>query len=668
MNKRFYARLAAQNIQKNGKFYKPYLLTIVGTVAAFYMMSATTDPAGVIGLNNGSFAALETILNLGVIVVGLVSAAFLLYTNSFLQKQRGREFGLYSILGMSKKNITHMLLWETVYGAILGVGGGLVVGVLFNKLMLLLLCRVTGLSMAGPFVYGRCLIVTAVVFMALLLIIFLINSGRVHVSQTVTLLRSRSSGEREPKARWFLALLGLGCLGAGYYIAIATTSPLQALLLFFVAVLLVIAGTFLLFLAGSVAVLKLLRKNKRYYYQTRHFVAVSGLMYRIRRNAAGLAILCILSTAVLVMVSTTTSLYGGMEDMLDTAYPWDVEVYCATDAPETWSPDMDSVLDYVTSQGYHPENIQSYRLLSVSGLAVDGGFSTDLTALSYGWEVDGVSAIFLVPASDYGAVIGQEIDLAEGEVVLSGYEGDTVNMLGLTLDVVGTLPDSVLTEMFTAGYAMVDTVTAVVSEADFYRIFALQQAVYGDAASWIQSCCHFDLPAGEDMAACEAAARTALNALVETGAVTDYGGDNRVEKKESLLNFYGGLLFLGIFLGLLFLGCTVCIIYYKQMSEGYEDQGRYEILQKVGMSQKEIAQSIRSQVLLVFFLPLGTAVLHTVVACPMLLRLMKALYLSNVSLFLVCAAISVGVFTLIYTLVYTVTAKTYYRLVSPSAA
>jgi putative ABC transport system permease protein len=255
-------------------------------------------------------------------------------------------------------------------------------------------------------------------------------------------------------------------------------------------------------------------------------------MYRMRRNAAGLAILCILSTAVLVMVSTTTSLYGGMEDMLDTAYPWDVKVYCATDDPETWSPDMDSVLDYVTSQGYHPENIQNYRLLSVSGLAVDGGFSTDLTALSYGWEVDGVSSIFLVPASDYGAVIGQEIDLTEGEVVLSGYEGDTVNMLGLTLDVVGTLPDSVLTEMFTAGYAMVDTVTAVVSEADFYRIFALQQEAYGDAASRMQSCCHFDLPAGEDMTACEAAARTALNALVETGAVTACGGDNRVEKRK----------------------------------------------------------------------------------------------------------------------------------------
>jgi putative ABC transport system permease protein len=265
-------------------------------------------------------------------------------------------------------------------------------------------------------------------------------------------------------------------------------------------------------------------------------------------------------------------------------------------------------------------------------------------------------------------VIGQQIDLAEGEVVLSGYEGDTVNMLGLTLDVVDTLPDSVLTEMFTASYAMVDTVTAVVSEADFYRIFALQQAAYGDAASWMQSCCHFDLPAGEDLAACEAAARGALNAQAETAAITDYGGDNRTEAKESLLSLYGGLLFLGIFLGLLFLGCAVCIIYYKQISEGYEDQGRYDIMQRVGMSQQEIAQSIRSQVLLVFFLPLGTAVLHMAVACPMLLRLMRALYLSNVSLFLVCAAISVGVFALIYTLVYTITARTYYRIVSPAAA
>jgi putative ABC transport system permease protein len=330
---------------------------------------------------------------------------------------------------------------------------------------------------------------------------------------------------------------------------------------------------------------------------------------------------------------------------------------------------MDSVLDYVTSQGYHPENIKEYRRLAVAGLAVDGGFSTDLIALSYGWEVENVCEIFLVPASDYGSVIGQEIDLAEGEVVLSGYEGDTVNMLGLTLDVVGTLPDSVLTEMFTASYSMVDTVTAVVSESDFYRIFALQQAAYGNAASWVNCYCHFDLPAGADMAACEAAATAheALNAQAETAAITDYGGDNRDESRKDLMSLYGGLLFLGIFLGILFLGCAVCIIYYKQISEGYEDQGRYDIMQRVGMSQQEIAQSIRSQMLLVFFLPLGTAVLHMGVACPMLLRLMRALYLSNTSLFLLCAAISVGVFALIYTVVYTITARTYYRIVSPAA-
>ena len=676
MNNRFYLRLAAQNLRKNRKFHLPYLLTIIGTVASFYMLSAAADPEGI--QNMTGFSAVQEILRLGAVVIGLVSAAVLLYTNSFLMKQRSREFGLYSILGMSKNNITRTLFWETVYTAILGIGGGLLTGVIFNRLMLMLLSRIIGVEKTIPSLYGAVAVRTALIFACFLLATFVINSGRVHLNQPVALLREKSAGEREPKARWLLALLGAVTLGGGYYIAITTVSPLRAILLFFVAVLLVIAGTFLLFLTGSTAILKFLRSRKRYYYKTRHFIAVSGLLYRMKRNAAGLAIICILSTAVLVMISSTVSLYSSIEEQIDEAFPREVMVYVRSFEPEKWQPDAETILGYALDSGFHPDNVQTYEILGTSGLLVDGGFSSDQNSPFYSSlddyeKLSRIENIFILTPENYLSACGESISPEAGQVWMyndDGLEGD-VDFFGHTLTVVGALEENDFIRFTERGSSFngVKTTMLVVTEEDYEALYALQKAAYGEYASETEVHVNFDLP--YDLPA-DVSGRYIQSALSdgfirdcsELGVAHTHNISERESTEMDYRSLYGGLLYLGIFLSVLFLAGTVLIIYYKQISEGYEDENRFEIMQKVGMSRPEIAGSIRSQMLLVFFLPLGTAMLHMAVASPMIVRMLRSFSFTNTTLFLLCVGASVAVFALIYTAVYAVTAKTYYGIVS----
>lgn len=659
MNKWFYPRLAAQNLRKNGTFFRPYLLAVMGVTAGFYMIVSTAHIESFAGLSE--FGALESILKLGIIIVGLVSALFLLYTNSFLMKQRGREFALYAVLGMSKRNIARMLFHETVCTAALGAGGGLITGIVFDRLFLLLLCRLLGVSYDGPLAYGDCAAITAAFFLILLLIIFLINSGKVGLSQPVALLYVKNTGEKELKARWLLALLGLVFMGAGYYIAIATQSPLQALVLFFGAVLLVIAGTFLLFLAGSVTLLKLLRKIRRYYYKTRHFVSVSTLMYRMKRNAAGLAIICVLSTAVLVMISSTVTLYAGIKDTVYTRYPRQVMTMAAGRDVEITSEDL---LQSAEEAGFHPQNVMTYRALTTFGLLTDEGLSCDQTVMASGWDIENdVKQLFLLPVSDYEVLTGDTAALAPGRMLAAGkYTAlpEASEVFGIPMTIVGEVQSNDAASVFENEYAMLDCVILVVTEEDFSAMYAAQNEAYGENAGEIEHHANFDLSEGESANACAEAVR---NGIVRRGSVTTNIG-SREGVEESMHTLFGGLLWLGLFLGALFLAGTVLIIYYKQISEGYEDRERFDILQKVGMTRPEVAGVIRSQVLLLFFMPLITAIMHMAAATPMILRLLRAFQFTNTAMFLWCVAICAAVFALIYTAVYALTAKNYYRIVS----
>lgn len=659
MNKRFYPRLAAQNLQKNHTFFRPYLFSVVGVVAGFYMMATTTHMESIAGL--ADYGSLEAILNLGLVVIGIVSAFFLFYINSFLMKQRGREFALYAVLGMSKRNIARMLFHETIYTALIGIGGGLIAGIVFDRLFLMILCKLMRIIYTGPLVYGDRAALTAMFFAMLLLLVFFINLGKIGLSQPVALLYAKNTGEREPKARWLVALIALICLGAGYAISITTRSPLQALLLFFIAVLLVIAGTLLLFLAGSVTLLKLLKKNKRYYYRTRHFVSVSTLMYRMKRNAVGLGIICILSTAVLVMISSTATLYASIQDMISDKYPRQIMAMAADKETPITSSDL---VESAEQAGYHPQNVMTWRALVTSGLLTENGFSCDQTIEATGWEIEnGVKQLLLLPVSDYEALTGETTELADGQMLLRSQHTAlpaSMEVFGLPMTVVGEAQQNPAARAFESDYAIVDTVTLVVTETDFQTLYETQKAAYDGYASGIEHHANFDLPDEEDADDCVRKMHDEI--VIRGGGSSDIGTAAAMER--SMQTIFGGLLWLGIFLGVLFLAGTILIIYYKQVSEGYEDRERFNIMQKVGMTRPEVAGAIRSQVLLMFFLPLGMAVLHMAAATPMILRLLRTFQFTNTTLYIWSVGICAAVFALIYTAVYAVTARTYYKIVS----
>ena len=659
MNKRFYPRLAAQNLRKNRTFFRPYLFAVVGVVAGFYMMATTTHMESIAGL--ADYGSLEAILNLGLVVIGIVSAFFLFYINSFLMKQRGREFALYAVLGMSKRNIARMLFHETINTALIGIGGGLIAGIVFDRLFLMILCKLMRIIYTGPLVYGDRAALTAMFFVMLLLLVFFINLGKIGLSQPVALLYAKNTGEREPKARWLLALIGLLCLGAGYAISITTRSPLQALLLFFIAVLLVIAGTLLLFLAGSVTLLRLLKKNKRYYYRTRHFVSVSTLMYRMKRNAVGLGIICILSTAVLVMISSTATLYASIQDMISDKHPRQIMAMAVDKENPITSSDL---VESAERAGYHPQNVMTYCGLVTSGLLTENGFSCDQTIEATGWEIEnGVKQLLLLPVSDYEALTGETTELADGQMLLRSRHTAlpaSMEVFGLPMTVVGEAQQNPAVRAFESDYAMVDTVTLVVTETDFQTLYETQKAAYDGYASGIEYHANFDLPAEEDADDCVRKMHDEI--VIRGGGTSDIGTAAAMER--SMQTLFGGLLWLGIFLGVLFLAGTILIIYYKQVSEGYEDRERFNIMQKVGMTRPEVAGAIRSQVLLMFFLPLGMAVLHMAAATPMILRLLRTFQFTNTTLYIWSVGICAAVFALIYTAVYAITARSYYKIVS----
>ena len=576
MGKRgFYPRLAAQNIRKNSRFYTPYLLTGVFCAAMLYTMYFLNGNEGVSKMSGSVYVL--TFLWLGIGVVTIFSAIVMLYTNSFLMKRRRKEIGLYNVLGMEKRHIARFMAWETVYAALISIVGGIVLGVLLSKLALLLLCRILRAGVPFGFeVSGFGMGATAVTFVVIFFLCLAGNLRRVGASRPVELLRSESEGDREPKTRWGLAVVGAVCLGAGYVMALTVKDAIAALGLFFVAVLLVIAGTYCLFTAGSIAALKALRRNKKYYYQTRHFTAVSGMLHRMKRNAAGLASVCILSTMVLVTVSTTVSLYLGTEEVLDRMYPRDYNVVMF-EADENA---MESALRAVAALDEENEGAE------FTDIAYVRYYQGDKDALSANQECcDALKA-----APENGALVW-----AKG------------NEDGLPTVYVG---------------------------------FNVKGQVDGDDV-WNGVLEGMD---GE---------YTYRSAYVSS----------RAANAEEVYAMDGGFFFMGLYLGALFLMATVLIIYYKQLSEGYEDAGSFRIMQRLGMSQAEVRGSIHSQIMIVFFLPLLAAAVHIAFAFNMIVKMLYVFSLSNTGLFAVCTLGTLLVFAAIYAFVYAVTARAYYRIV-----
>ena len=570
----FYPRLAARSLRLNGKFYLPYLLSGAVSAAMLYDILFLNMNTGVARMKGAN--AVQGLLGFGAMVVAIFSLILILYTNGFLMKRRQKELGLYNILGMEKRHLARLLFWETVYSVLICILGGLLLGILLSKLFLLLLCTVMRVDVVFGFeVPQEAVLYTCIGFGAIFLLTYLLNLLRLGRVKPIELLKGSETGEREPKTKWLLAILGVLTMGAGYYLSFTVQDPVNALILFFLAVVLVIVGTYCLFAAGSIALLKALRRNKKYYYQTKHFTAVSGMLHRMKRNAAGLATVCILSTMVLVTISTTVCLYMGVSEILSRMYPRDVQTLVNHGSPEDL-PKIKAVYER--------------------------------KAAEYGVEMENFAALcFYAPATDY---MNNRTDI---DPYLARANG---------ADVVGDPADGPM------------------------RVYV--------------GC---DLPEDADASLFAAAVEVAVG----TGDLDLSSGwvftDDSRSGREDFWASLGGFFFIGSFLGSLFLMAAVLIVYYKQISEGYEDARSFLILQQVGMTQNEVKASIRSQVSTVFFLPLLAAACHTAGAFPMTRKLLLLFGLSNTNLFALCSAVTFLVFAVTYYLIFRLTAREYYRIV-----
>lgn len=660
-----FPRLAWQNIGKNRRFFFPYILTGIAAVAMFYILCYLTTDEGVTQMPGT--AEVRLIMNMGIIIIGLFSAVFLFYTNSFLIKRRRKELGLYSILGMEKRHICRVMAWENLFVALLSIGAGLAAGIVLSKLMLLVFMKL--LRFPVPFGFSVSLgglKLCAFVFAGIYLLTTLANIISVGRSSPMELLRGGSVGEKEPRTKMLLTIIGVLTLGAGYVIAIKTESPLEALTYFFVAVLLVIVGTYCLFAAGSIAVLKLLRANKSYYYKANHFAAVSGMLYRMKRNAVGLANICILSTMVLVTVSTTVCLYFGAEEAIDNQYPHDISIWLSTSENlEGNARHIQDVLDRdAADSGLDIARADGHFELSFS-VVMDGH---QLQPMEYNNEfADRAAYLTVYTARGYEAAYGQALELEKGQVYFGGDGVDgsweTVIVAGIGYSVKGQINDVSSAENMSSAYNY--CVLVVPELDDMLELDAAQKAVYQDYASQLRWCYWLDLEGrSQDTSAMyETMLEDFRQVMDSISGEKSYSTISRQAATESLYAIYGGFLFLGIFLGTLFLMAAASIIYYKQISEGYDDRERYVIMQKVGMSQQEVKASISSQILTVFFLPLVMAMIHIAAAFKMITRLLEVFSLTNVSLFAMCCLGTALAFAVVYVVIYLLTARTYYQIV-----
>ena len=659
-----YTKLAITNIKNNRQFYFPYLLTGIITVAMFYIMCALESNPGIQSMPGAKDLGL--ILRLGIGVIGIFAVIFLFYTNSFIIKRRKKELGIYNILGMEKRHIAKILSKEAFFTAIIAIGGGLVTGVLFHKLACMLLYRMIGFNGGITFSFSKKgVMITAILFAIVYLLTYIYDLFQVQLANPIELLQSGNKGEREPKTKAIMAVLGVLCLGTGYFIAITTKNPIKALTLFFVAVILVIIGTYLLFTAGSIALLKILRRNKGYYYQTKHFTSVSGMIYRMKQNAVGLANICILSTMVLVAVSTTVSLYVGVEDIMKERYPNEINIRAYYD---TGAPAEDSIAPIVEKSvkesGRKIRHEEDYLELYFAAIKDQGQYSLDKEKVKTAG--DRVSGFVVLTREDCKKKYNEEIpELAENEVALFTIKKTDMDTLVLENRSyhVKEIKQFENTEDFETIADMMDEYYYVIVNdvQDMERLWQLQKDIYQENSSSISRQVRLDIDGdSEQKKECFENIKTALEPEQAKARILI---DSRQSNLDEFYQIYGGFLFLGLFLVILFLMITVLIIFYKQISEGYDDKERFSIMEKVGMSNDEVKATIRSQVRTVFFLPILMAAIHVGMAFPMIKRLLSLFGLSNTALFTGCMAGTILVFTLIYLLVFLKTSKTYYKIV-----
>lgn len=673
-----YPKLAWQGIRKNAETYLPYLLMGILMVGVSYIMNYLTRPALMGALSMGGTTLM--VLQMGKIVISVFSVIFLYYCNSFLIRRRMKEFGLYNILGMGKGNIARVMLWETLLTALLVFAGGLLLGLSLSRLVEMALINLLHADYTVPMelFYPDGVTWVLLLFGGIYVLILLANLLRMRLSNPVALLKSENTGEKPPKANWFFGLIGLLILLSAYYVAAVSQSPLEALIFFFIAVLMVIVATYLLLVSGSVTLCRMLRRNKRYYYQTRHFISVSAMAYRMKRNGAGMATICILCTMVLVILTSTVCLYGGTDSMVDAICPQDINLTIgleARDGEENWKR-LDAMqqmaLDVTEEMGLTPENITSQRALVATGKVQNGdyGIITDADSLKAN-----VLELTVYPLSVYEQATGETVTLADRELLYASFKtNETFSSMSFygsapyrMIHAEKELPKRLLSADYRSAWGCLVVFT---NDAEAFRseIMALVGEKSGEAMMMDRLALHFDLDSEADTDTQEKLVKTLRSEAMKLTGKDFYGMsslsvDTRALCRRDYLSFFGGLFFLGMVLGPLFSIAAVLIMYYKQICEGYEDAERFAVMRKVGLTDAEIRRSVNSQVLTVFFAPLLMAGLHMLFAMPMIRLILGAFGLHNDSLFY---GIGIGcyvVFAVIYALMYLLTSRRYYRIV-----
>lgn len=673
-----YPKLAWQGIRKNAETYLPYLLMGILMVGVSYIMNYLTRPGLMGALSMGGTTLM--VLQMGKIVISVFSVIFLYYCNSFLIRRRMKEFGLYNILGMGKGNIARVMLWETLLTALLVFAGGLLLGLSLSRLVEMALINLLHADYTVPMelFYPDGVTWVLLLFGGIYVLILLANLLRMCLSNPVALLKSENTGEKPPKANWFFGLIGLLILLSAYYVAAVSQSPLEALIFFFIAVLMVIVATYLLLVSGSVTLCRMLRRNKRYYYQTRHFISVSAMAYRMKRNGAGMATICILCTMVLVILTSTVCLYGGTDSMVDAICPQDINLTIgleARDGEENWKR-LDAMqqmaLDVTEEMGLTPENITSQRALVATGKVQNGdyGIITDADSLKAN-----VLELTVYPLSVYEQATGETVTLADRELLYASFKtNETFSSMSFygsapyrMIRAEKELPKRLLSADYRSAWGCLVVFTND-AEAFHSEITALVGEKSGEAVMMDRLALHFDLDSEADTDTQEKLVKTLRSEAMKLTGKEFYGMsslnvDTRALCRRDYLSFFGGLFFLGMVLGPLFSIAAVLIMYYKQICEGYEDAERFAVMRKVGLTDAEIRRSVNSQVLTVFFAPLLMAGLHMLFAMPVIRLILGAFGLHNDSLFY---GIGIGcyvVFAVIYALMYLLTSRRYYRIV-----
>ena len=670
MHKGIFSRLAKQNIRNNKSTYIPYMITCIFCIAMIYMMEFLRDCPT---LDQAVRQADEVrmIVFTGEIVVEIFCIIFLIYSNSFLMKRRQKEIGLYNILGLERNHIGIVMFLETIITSIGSLAGGIAAGIIGSKLALLLLLKLLHIpSVLGFYISVKGIFTCLFMFGIIFLMILFLNLAKIHLSRPVELLRGNNTGEKEPAAKWLMALIGFICLGAGYYLAVMTESPIKAITIFLLAVILVMAGTYLLFTAGSIVILKFLRRRKSFYYRTGNFISISGMLYRMKQNAIGLASICILSTGVLLMISMTVSIYFGMNDIMLNRYPYDVDMSVTSISEEECQTAIEAFEKAIVDNKVPVE--KSVEEIYLDIVCSKNGDQILIKPTNTIRNSDSVLVLSLLNQAEYERLTGISANLNDGEIFAwypSAVQKDSVTVDETEFTVKKWLDKNPLT---CGEDAVSDNAVLVVTDEDFKKFDEMRTEMYKGVSS---------APAGEDLTLHLGLDITGsetekiefgtpvmetVKDLKKSGVLSENAwiiSGIRQQEYESYYANNGSLLFIGIFLGSLFLMGTAMIIYYKQISEGYEDQKRFEIMQKVGLSRREVRSSVRRQILMVFFLPLLMAMLHITMAFPMIRRLLLLFGMTNTKLFIGCTAGTVLIFAVVYGLIYLMTARSYYHIV-----